>query len=93
MMRHDWFTTSLAFAAGFGVAVMVGARNGNDVADRTAEVLKTCDELARMDRADCFARVDVMGQALHEFADRCVLAVPLDDNLRVARMPPREGER
>lgn len=89
MMRHDWFTTSLAFAAGFGVAVAVGARNGDDVADRTADVLETCDELARMDRADCMGRIDVMGAALHEFADRCVLAVPLQDNLRVVRMPEK----
>lgn len=89
MMRHDWFTTSLAFAAGFGVAVAVGARNGDQMADRTAEILGTCDELARMDRADCMGRINVMGEALHEFAERCVLAVPLSDNLRVARMPEK----
>ena len=85
----DWFWVLIAFCAGFGVAAAVGARNGEQMGDRVAEVLDTCDELARMDRAECMQRVDVMGKALSEFADRCVLAVPREDNLRVSRMPPK----
>ncbi len=88
-MQYDWFVIFLAFAAGFGVAVLVGARNGEQMAAGVAEILETCDALARMDRAECMAGVDTMGQALQEFADRCVLAVPISDNLRVARVPPR----
>lgn len=75
------------FASGFVSAVLVGARNGDQMADREAGILEACDELARFDRADCMQRLDTMGEALHALGDRCVLAVPERDNLRVARMP------
>lgn len=75
------------FAAGFAAAVVVGARNGDQLADREAGMLEACDELARMDRADCFAHVNLMADALHALGERCVLAIPPGDNLRVARMP------
>lgn len=75
------------FAAGFAAAVMVGARNGDQLADREAGKFEACDELARFDRADCFAHVDLMADALHAFGERCVLAIPPGDNLRVARVP------
>ena len=88
-MTPGWFWLCVAFAGGFGAAVMVGARNGEQMAAGVAEILETCDTLARMDRAEYMAGVDTMGQALQEFADRCVLAVPISDNLRVARVPPR----
>jgi len=60
------------YAAGFASAVIVGARKGEQVSAGVADVLDTCDELARADRVDC---------------KRCVLAVPPGDDLRVARMP------
>jgi hypothetical protein len=75
------------FASGFVSAVLVGARNGDQMADREAGILEACDELARFDRADCMQQLDTMGEALHALSDRCVLAVPERDNLRVARMP------
>lgn len=75
------------FASGFVSAVIVGARNGEQMAAGVADVLETCDELARFDRADCMQRLDTMASAVHALGDRCVLAVPERDNLRVARMP------
>jgi len=75
------------FAAGFAAAVLVGARNGDQMADREIGMLEACDELARFDRADCMQRLDTMASAVHALGDRCVLAVPPGENLRVARMP------
>ena len=79
------------WAAGFASAVIVGAKNGAEVAQGTADILDTCDELARADRADCPQRVEVMASAVHALGERCVLAVPPGDNLRVARMPRGVG--
>ena len=74
------------FAAGFAAAVVVGARNGEQMAAGVADVLDTCDELARVDRAGCLARVEVMASAVHEFGEKCVL-LPGSERLRVARVP------
>ena len=75
------------WAAGFVSAVIVGARNGEQMAAGVADVLDTCDEMARADRADCLARVEVMASAVSALGERCVLSVPPGDNLRVARVP------
>lgn len=88
-MRNDWFWLLMAFCGGFGAAVLVGARNGEQMAEGVAAVLETCDQLARMDRAECVAGLELHAEALRELGDRCVLSVPISDNLRVARMPPR----
>ena len=87
MIGVNFLRAVCIFAAGFAAAVLVGARNGEQMAAGVADVLDTCDELARFDRADCMQRLDTMGEALHALGDRCVLAVPERDNLRVARMP------
>ena len=79
------------WAAGFASAVIVGAKNGAEVAQGTADILDTCDELARADRVDCLQRVEVMASAVQALGERCVLAVPPGDNLRVARMPRGVG--
>lgn len=88
-MRHDWFWIAVAFAAGFGVAVLVGARSGEQMAAGVAEILETCDAISRMDRAECSAGLDMHAAALRALGDRCVLSVPIQDNLRVARVPPK----
>lgn len=75
------------WAAGFVSAVIVGARNGEQMAQGTADILDTCDEMARADRVDCLARVEVMASAVQSLGERCVLSVPPGDNLRVARVP------
>lgn len=75
------------WAAGFVSAVIVGARNGEQMAQGTADILDTCDEMARADRVDCLQRVEVMASAVQALGERCVLSVPAGDNLRVARMP------
>ena len=75
------------WAAGFASAVIVGARNGEQMAAGVADVLDTCDELARADRVDCMQRVEVMASAVQALGERCVLSVPPGENLRVARMP------
>ena len=59
------------YAAGFASAVVVGARNGDQMADREV----------------CMTRVDVLADALRALGERCVLAVPNVDNLCVQRMP------
>ena len=87
MVGVNFLRATIIFAAGFAAAVLVGARNGEQMADRESGMLEACDELARFDRADCFAHVDLMADALHAFGERCVLAIPPGDNLRVARMP------
>lgn len=79
------------YAAGFASAVIVGARNGEQMAAGVADVLDTCDELARADRVDCLQRVEVMASAVQALGERCVLSVPPGDNLRVARMPRGVG--
>lgn len=79
------------WAAGFVSAVIVGAKNGTELAQGTADILDTCDELARIDRSDCLDRVEVMASAVQALGERCVLAVPPGDNLRVARMPRELG--
>lgn len=75
------------YAAGFASAVIVGARNGEQMAQGVADILDTCDELARADRVDCMQRMDLMASAVQALGERCVLAVPPGENLRVARMP------
>ena len=75
------------WAAGFASAVIVGARNGEQMAQGVSEVLDACDELARADRVDCLQRVDVMAQAINALGDHCVLSLPPGNNIRVARMP------
>ena len=75
------------YAAGFASAVVVGARNGDQMAGLGQALLDACDELARDDREVCMTRVDVLADALRVLGDRCVLAVPDVDNLRVQRMP------
>ena len=75
------------WAAGFVSAVIVGARNGEQMAAGVADVLDACDEMARADRVDCLARVEVMASAVQSLGERCVLSVPPGDNLRVARVP------
>ena len=75
------------WAAGFASAVIVGAKNGAEVAQGTADILDTCDELARADRVDCLQRVEVMAQAINALGDHCVLSLPPGNNIRVARMP------
>lgn len=75
------------WAAGFVSAVIVGAKNGTELAQGTADILETCDEMARADRVDCLQRVEVMASAVQALGERCVLSVPPGENLRVARMP------
>ena len=75
------------WSAGFVSAVIVGAKNGAELAQGTADILDTCDELARADRVDCMQRVEVMASAVQALGERCVLSVPPGENLRVARMP------
>jgi hypothetical protein len=87
MIGANFLRAVCIFAAGFAAAVLVGARNGDQMADREIGMLEACDELARFDRADCMQRLDTMASAVHALGDRCVLAVPERDNLRVARMP------
>ena len=79
------------WAAGFASAVIVGARNGEQMAQGVSEVLDTCDELARTDRVGCLQRGEVMASAVQALGERCVLSVPPGDNLRVARMPRGVG--
>ena len=74
------------YAAGFVSAVIVGAKNGEQMAAGVADVLD-CDDMARADRVDCLQRVEVMASAVQALGERCVLSVPPGDNLRVARMP------
>lgn len=88
-MNGGWFWIAVAFAGGFGAAVMVGARNGEQMAAGVAEILETCDAISRMDRAECMAGLEMHAAALRALGDRCVLSVPLTDNLRVARVPPK----
>lgn len=75
------------WAAGFASAVIVGAKNGTELAQGTADILDACDELARIDRSDCLDRVEVMASAVQALGERCVLSVPPGENLRVARVP------
>ena len=79
------------WAAGFASAVIVGARNGEKMAQGVSEVLDTCDELARADRVGCLQRGEVMASAVQALGERRVLSVPPGDNLRVARMPRGVG--
>lgn len=79
------------WAAGFASAVIVGARNGEQMAQGVSEVLDTCDELARADRVDCLQRGEVMAQAINALGDHCVLSLPPGNNIRVARMPRGVG--
>ena len=79
------------WAAGFASAVIVGARNGEQMAQGVSEVLDTCGELARADRVDCMHRVEAMVQAINALGDHCVLSLPPGNNIRVARMPRGVG--
>ena len=79
------------YAAGFVSAVIVGAKNGEQMTAGVADVLDTCDEMARADRVDCLQRVEVMASAVQALGERCVLSVPPGENLRVARMPRGVG--
>ena len=87
MHGEHFLRAVIIFAAGFAAAVIVGARNGEQMTQGVADVLDTCDEMARADRVDCLNRVEVMASAVHALGERCVLSVPPGDNLRVARMP------
>ena len=87
MVGESFLRAACIFAAGFVSAVIVGAKNGTELAQGTADILDTCDELARIDRVDCLARVEVMASAVSALGERCVLSVPPGDNLRVARVP------
>ena len=88
-MTPGWFWLCVAFCGGFGAAVMVGARNGEQMAAGVAEILETCDAISRMDRAECSAGLEMHAAALRALGDRCVLSVPLTDNLRVERTTNR----
>jgi hypothetical protein len=87
MVGERMMWAAVIYGAGFASAVVVGARNGEQVADREQAMLDACDELARDDREVCMSRVDVLADALRALGERCVLAVPDVDNLRVQRMP------
>ena len=86
MVGERFLRAVCIFAAGFAAAVVVGARNGEQMAAGVADVLDTCGEMARADRVDCLARVEVMASAVQSLG---VLSVPPGDNLRVARVPRR----
>ena len=86
MVGQRFMWAMVLYAAGFVSSVIVGARNGEQMAAGVADVLD-CDEMARADRVDCLQRVEVMASAVQTLGERCVLAVPPGDNLRVARMP------
>lgn len=79
----------MAFAAGFGVAVAVGARNGHDIADREELMLDTCAELARIDGYDCMSRMAEVARSVEGLTARCYFAVPDGDNLGILKMPPK----
>ena len=91
MVGQRFMWAMVLYAAGFVSSVIVGARNGEQMAQGVSEVLDTCDELARADRVDCLQRVEVMASAVQALGERCVLSVPPGDNLRVARMPREVG--
>lgn len=88
----DWFNLSLVFAAGFVTAVVVGARNGRDLAAEARGIVESCQDVARWDAAACerrtMERFGLVAAALSELGDRCVLTVPPGDRLRVVRVPP-----
>jgi hypothetical protein len=90
-MRPDLLTFALGLAVGALALYMVGARNGEDVGQLVRETVETCDAIARDDLArsveTCRAGLDLHTAALRALGDRCVLAVPERDNLRVERMP------
>ena len=88
-MTPNWFILLLTFAAGFGVAVAVGARNGHDIADREEGMLDTCAELARIDLDTCMSRVAEVARSVEGLTARCYFAVPGSDNLGVLKMPPK----
>lgn len=90
MVGHRFMWAMVLYAAGFVSAVIVGARNGEQMTAGVADVLD-CDEMARADRVDCLQRVEVMASAVQALGERCVLSVPPGDNLRVARMPRGVG--
>ena len=92
-MTPNWFILLLTFAAGFGVAVAVGARNGHDIADREEGMLDTCDSLARMDLDMCMARVAEVARSVEGLTARCYFAVPDGDNLGIMKMPPKGVKR
>lgn len=91
MVGQRFMWAMVLYAAGFVSAVIVGARNGEQMAAGVDDVLDTCDEMARADRVDCLQRVEVMASAVQALGERCVLSVPPGDNLRVARMPRGVG--
>lgn len=88
----DWFSAGLVFCAGFATAVVVGARNGRELAEEARGIVETCQDVARWDAAACEQRAaerfDLVADALAVLGDRCVLSVPAGDRLRVVRVPP-----
>jgi hypothetical protein len=90
-VRPDLLTFASGLAVGALACYLVGARNGEDVGRLVAETVETCDAIARDDIARCIdscrAGLDLHTAALRALGDRCVLAVPDRDNLRVERMP------
>lgn len=83
----DWFNTSLVFAAGFATAVIVGARNGHELAAEARSIVESCQDVAACERRT-MERFGLVADALSELGDRCVLSVPPGDRLRVVRVPP-----
>ena len=47
MAGERFLRAIIIFAAGFAAAVIVGARNGEQMAQGVADVLDPCDEMAR----------------------------------------------
>ncbi len=88
-MKHDWFWTGMAFAAGFACAVVVGARNGEQMAEEVGRIVETCEAqcsaMTTRHQTECMDRFEVVGDALRALGDRCVLSVPVGDRLRVTR--------
>lgn len=87
MYGERFLFAALLYAAGFASAVIVGARNGEQMADGARDIVDACDAVSRDDLGVCLDRVGMMAAAVHALGDRCVLAVPNVDNLRVVRMP------
>ena len=88
-MKHDWFWTGMAFAAGFAAAVLVGARNGEQMAAEVGRIVETCEAqcsaMTTRHQTECMDRFEVVGDALRALGDRCVLSVPVGDRVRVER--------
>ena len=75
--------------AGFAAAVLVGARNGEQMAAEVGRIVETCEAqcsaMTTRHQTECMDRFEVVGDALRALGDRCVLSVPAGDRLRVTR--------